>query len=208
MTIQHKDIPNAQLHEPKNISGAINREVYVADGVGSGDWRRITDVDVDHSTKANNKYGWNDVSDNLYTSGAPRTILSGVRTQLTNNGLLAATDQSRLGTLWDTTTNNYLINDLNAFYLSRITFTAKTTSAAGTPHIILIEYQSDLGSFIFAGSTQMIKGGSYTNKISSTQGIYIGPAINNTNVKIFVTPDTDITLYETRLIINRTYVEM
>jgi len=41
MAIQHKDIPEGQIHEPKGISLAANRQVYVADGSGSGDWAKI-----------------------------------------------------------------------------------------------------------------------------------------------------------------------
>lgn len=207
MSIQHLNIPNAQLHEPKNVNTALNKTVYKADGLGSGAWSRIIDTDVDHSVKANNKYGWNDISDGLYTVSSPRTILAGVRTQLTNNGALAATDQSRLGAIWNTTTNNYLFNELNSFYMSRITFKVKATAAANVPYVIHQEYQSDLASFVFAGTSFSIKGGSIVNFVSITQGIYIGPNINAYPLKIFVTPDTDITLYETRLVINRTYIE-
>ena len=38
MSIQHKDIPEAQLHEPKGVSTALSGTVYVADGAGSGQW--------------------------------------------------------------------------------------------------------------------------------------------------------------------------
>lgn len=38
MTIQHKDIPDAQLHEPKGVSTALSNQTYVADGAGSGNW--------------------------------------------------------------------------------------------------------------------------------------------------------------------------
>lgn len=41
MSIQHKNIPEAQLHEPKGASTAASGSVYVADGAGSGSW---TDV--------------------------------------------------------------------------------------------------------------------------------------------------------------------
>lgn len=60
MTVEHKNMPEAQRHEPKGISLATAGETYVADGVGSGDWidqiaevnnankviltRRITDI--------------------------------------------------------------------------------------------------------------------------------------------------------------------
>lgn len=38
MAIEHKNITNADLHEPKDVSSAVTGTVYVADGAGSGDW--------------------------------------------------------------------------------------------------------------------------------------------------------------------------
>lgn len=44
-SIQHKDIPEAQLHEPKGASSALNGTSYVSNGAGSGTWRKLgTDV--------------------------------------------------------------------------------------------------------------------------------------------------------------------
>lgn len=37
--IQHKDIPDAQLHEPKGIASATVGQTYVADGAGGGVWK-------------------------------------------------------------------------------------------------------------------------------------------------------------------------
>lgn len=42
MTIEHKNIPDAELHEPKGVSTAQAGEVYVANGSGSGAWRDIS----------------------------------------------------------------------------------------------------------------------------------------------------------------------
>jgi len=36
--IQHKDITEGQLHEPKGVSTAVQGTTYVADGIGSGSW--------------------------------------------------------------------------------------------------------------------------------------------------------------------------
>lgn len=36
--IQHKDIAEGALHEPKGVSTAVSGTTYVADGVGSGSW--------------------------------------------------------------------------------------------------------------------------------------------------------------------------
>lgn len=38
MTIQHKSIPDADLHEPKGVASATDGQVYIADGSGSGAW--------------------------------------------------------------------------------------------------------------------------------------------------------------------------
>lgn len=38
MTIQHEDIADPKIHEPKGVSTASQYTVYVADGAGSGSW--------------------------------------------------------------------------------------------------------------------------------------------------------------------------
>lgn len=38
MAIEHVDIPDGERHEPKDISTALTGTVYVADGLGSGEW--------------------------------------------------------------------------------------------------------------------------------------------------------------------------
>lgn len=40
-TTQHKDIPDAQLHEPKGVAGSASGYVYVATGTGSGTWKKV-----------------------------------------------------------------------------------------------------------------------------------------------------------------------
>jgi len=43
MTIQHRNIPEAQLHEPKGASTATSGQVYTSDGAGSGAWQKPFD---------------------------------------------------------------------------------------------------------------------------------------------------------------------
>lgn len=43
MTISHKNIDDPEIHEPKGISTATTKSVYIADGAGSGSWEVITD---------------------------------------------------------------------------------------------------------------------------------------------------------------------
>lgn len=50
MAVQHKDIPDAQLHEPKGVAGAVQRQVYVANGSGSGVWQKIKSENLEGLT--------------------------------------------------------------------------------------------------------------------------------------------------------------
>lgn len=36
--VEHNEIQDPEIHEPKGVSSASSGEVYVADGLGSGDW--------------------------------------------------------------------------------------------------------------------------------------------------------------------------
>ena len=162
---------------------------------------------MDYSDKTKNRFGWNDISDSLYTSGSPRAITSGTRTQLTNNALATQTDVSRLGALWVTASNQFLINDLNASYILRLNMKVTAAAAAGTPYIILLEIQSDNGPTVISGSTRMIKGGGYVNQVSDTQLFYNGSFINNQPLKLFITPDTNINIYDVGFVLQRVYAE-
>ena len=208
MTTQHKDIPEAQLHEPKGVSTAVNKAVYKANGTGSGAWAKLSDADMDYATKANNRFGWNDISDSLYTVGSPLSISSGVRTKITNNALGSQTDTSRLGSIWDSVNNRFLVNDLNAFYIVRVNCKIKAAAAAGTPYVITFETESANGPTVITGNTQILKGGSYVNQVSWTSGVYVGSFINNQALSLYATPDTNITLYELGFVVQRGYVEV
>ena len=205
--IQHKDIPDAQLHEPKGALSAANKSLYFANGSGSGAWRKLNELDIDFTDKTKNVFGWNDVSDNQYTSGAPLSIASGVRTLLPNNGLAPQTDISRLGAIWNATNKEFLINDLNAVYLTRLNCRIKAAAAAGTPYVVKIEAESANGPTIISAIDYTIKGGSYENALAHTTLIYNGSFINNQALKIYVTPDTNITLYQIGFVIQRIYKE-
>lgn len=47
MTIQHRLLTGADLHEPKGAASAAAGNVYVADGAGSGAWDKLTVANVD-----------------------------------------------------------------------------------------------------------------------------------------------------------------
>lgn len=46
MTILHKDIADADRHEPKGISTAAANTAYITDGLGTGTWRKVASTDI------------------------------------------------------------------------------------------------------------------------------------------------------------------
>lgn len=206
--VSHANLTGANLHEPKGASSATSGQVYASNGAGSGTWKKLNDVDnMDYSVKGKNLFGWNDIADSTYTSGSPRSITASTRTKLTNNGGASQTDTSRLGALWSTANNNFLINDLNAMYILRLNMKAKTSSVAGTPYLALIELESANGPTVIGGHTQFVKGGSAVNHISVSFPIYMGSFINNQTLSIYVTPDTNMDFYDIGFVLQRTYKE-
>lgn len=207
MAIEHKDIPDPQRHEPKGISSASTKQLYLANGAGSGTWVRLRENDLDYSDKTKNIFGWADIADSQYTVGSPVAITATTRTKLTNNALAPQTDSTRLPGIWDAANNRFLINDLNAAYVLRIQFKVKAAAAAGTPYVVKVEVQSASGPTVIAATDMFIKGGNYENAIGYATALYLGPAINNQPLEIYVTPDTAITLYQAGFTLQRTYKE-
>lgn len=41
MSINHKDITDPNIHEPKGVSAAVANRVYLSDGAGSGNWEKV-----------------------------------------------------------------------------------------------------------------------------------------------------------------------
>lgn len=207
MAIQHRLIPDAELHEPKGVASATNKSVYLSDGAGSGSWRAITEAEVNYAVKANNRFGWNDISDSLYTSGSPKAITAATRTQLTNNSLGTATDTTRLGSIWNPSTNVFLINDLNAAYELKVQFKATAVAAVADAYFLKFEMESASGPTVFSAQTAVLQNNSAVNSVMFTVPFSIPSSINNVNTTLYVTPNTDISVYDISFWIRRLYKE-
>lgn len=46
--IQHKDIPDSQRHEPKGLDSALQHQVYIANGSGSGSWSKVGSLNLNN----------------------------------------------------------------------------------------------------------------------------------------------------------------
>jgi hypothetical protein len=49
---EHVNLTDPHLHEPKGASGAAVNTVYVSDGLGSGDWVKVSDVSLEGVSSA------------------------------------------------------------------------------------------------------------------------------------------------------------
>lgn len=103
MTIQHRDVPDGQIHEPKGITSAPTNSVYSANGLGTGTWKKITSDMLSGSSGdlgvagkklvSNGSNGLTLVSDGIYGS---MTV-----TNNTNAFSIAAASDSTLNTNTD-----------------------------------------------------------------------------------------------------------
>lgn len=134
--IQHKNIPDAQLHEPKGVVSASANTAYLADGLGSGSWQtpKVSGVDSANEGAVLRANGDGTVSwvflPNGYGfyvhSGATQTFDS-TFSKLLINGSDAASDSSKLprqirgvSELWDTTDSKITPIDIGDSYDLRI----------------------------------------------------------------------------------------
>lgn len=97
--LQHKDLPESQLHEPKGVSTASSGEVYVANGSGSGSWQELYTS------------GWEDQSDTA-TATTPLVVPGDVNfLYLTNDGLGSFTNEDHIlpgrTSAWNPTLNQF-----------------------------------------------------------------------------------------------------
>lgn len=64
-TINHKDIPDGERHEPKGVSTATSGQIYVANGSGSGTWKNL--ITSFTATLTPTSVTANDSSEQVYT---------------------------------------------------------------------------------------------------------------------------------------------
>jgi len=124
--IQHKDIPDAERHEPKGISAASANTVYMANGSATGSWTPVNRLPGT---------GWGRYSNTTYTgtNGLPIS---------TTNVLLPftdAADESQLPISLSGTTTSLMdlsteaLKFVAAGDLHTITLTYKVYSVSGSP---------------------------------------------------------------------------
>lgn len=153
--VEHVNIPDSELHEPKGVAGASQYTVYVANGSGGGTWTTPEPKDVrgevaekvyvtDGSNSGTMKsvlevtrMGVWDYNDSA-TSGTPISLTpTSTDIVMTNDGLGSFTNKvyklSDVADLWDASTNRLDFTGLNLGDVVDIRIDISvTTTAANT----------------------------------------------------------------------------
>jgi hypothetical protein len=106
--MEHANIPEAGLHEPKGVSTAAAGTAYIADGAGSGTWQDPVPSDLP-------RLGWANYAD-YATTITPQSISATTWTKLTNDALGSLTVDTHLPSgvtsLWDSTNDQLDFSEL------------------------------------------------------------------------------------------------
>lgn len=175
-TTQHSNLTGAELHEPKGVDSATNKQVYVSDGAGSGSW-------------INWPTGWAYYVDSK-TGASVQTITTSASV-LECDGAGATTEDSYLpisirgsGSLWDTTNDLITPIEIGDSYSCRVDITVAAKSGSpheltfdldigggATPTVVILEkyiglaktppYKLSIGFPIFCLSTFKTNGGQF-----------------------------------------------
>ena len=87
--IEHVNIPDAFLHEPKGVAGASANTMYIADGAGSGSWSQLplSEVSFTPVTIVNLTNNVTGASDDIVGNLNTATTLTGSMLQIPDGTL-------------------------------------------------------------------------------------------------------------------------
>lgn len=143
--VAHANLTGANLHEPKGVATATNKQIYLSNGAGSGSW-------------TTSPVGWGYYRDAYVTGGGVGQTISTTPAIFQVDGAAAKTNETFLppairgvNSLWDTTTNEIIsINEGDAYNLRiDMVIDAKLT---GTPTVLDIEMDIS-GTRVYATRT-------------------------------------------------------
>lgn len=173
MAIEHKNIPDSELHEPKGIAGASSNTTYVADGAGSGTYKDLSEVlrmGLENYDATSSPLSLTTSDQYLENDGAgPNTILT--------------YKLSDVGNTWDTVTDSFDFTDYNPGDWIDMRLDLDITTGVNNQVInIAIEMASgDAGEFdLNVASKYYRDSGTYNNEIFLVK-VFIGSAFVRDN---------------------------
>lgn len=161
MAIEHKNIPEANLHEPKGVSVATAGRAYISNGAGSGSWKPIIDPTGVAANKIwvadglggvtardTTRMGWWDYND-ATTAGTPIVLTAaGTPFNLTNDGAGGSTNKTyrlpEVADIWNSGTNRFDFTGLKLGDTVEMRIDTVVTTT-GVNHEVLTSIQLGIG---------------------------------------------------------------
>lgn len=153
--------------------------------------------------------GWVNVADSQYTAGSPLVISSGVRTQLTINGLGATTNRAFAdgmpSDVWSD--NKFKPSDIGECYNLRLTCTiTQTTSGTGSYATFEADIGTDGSPFIAATeSVSLLKGQGVATQMTISAPFFTLDTFGRNGARLYITPSVDVSIYGLAIFIQRTF---
>lgn len=197
--VEHVNITDPNIHEPKGIANASEEKVYVSDGSGSGDWELHRDT------------GWGLYQD---TSGGTQ-VFSTTSSKLIIDGGGALTNETYLprsirgsGSLWDTTNNKITPIAIADSYNVRVDL--DISSKSGSPSYLDVEL--DIGGLASTSNVIVQKGVSMFNTAPFKQSFgftifSLGTFLSNGGQIFIATDSGTVTIDSAKILIVRTHYE-
>ena len=154
--------------------------------------------------------GWSFHLDGQYTAVAPRTILAGVRTQMTIDGVAGdmghpVTVHNGDNHFWNITTNKIVPSGLNDFGIIRVAMTGKSPIAVTNRFEIELDIGAGPYPVIFKQTAHLSKGANAEESYNFIIPLFAGPEFIANGGSIYITPQDDAEFWEFGITAVRVY---
>lgn len=158
------------------------------------------------SVKYLNNHGYQFVLDSAYTSGAPRAITGGTRTQITIDGLAENRKHPTTApNFWNTVTNKIEPPALDAFGFIRLAFTAKSSSDPDNYIDLELDIGGGLYPVIYQDTSLFAKGATVDQSFNFVIPLFAGPDFVTNGGILYITPKSTATFWTFGLTAYRGY---
>lgn len=165
------------------------------DGQGPGEIDPQDMRDFVVSSKYLHDTGWNFVLDGTYTSVSRRTILAGIRTKVTIDGVLENIGHPTADVFWNTVTNKVVPSALNDFGLLRVAVQGNSPVAATNNFLLELDVGGTAG-VIFAETKSLVKGAGVDQAFNFTIPLFAGSDFIANGGELYITPEADAEFWE------------
>ena len=175
-------------------------QVIFADGQAEGAItpQDVRDLVVSSPYLANQ--GWDFHFDGTYTEAARRTILAGVRTQMTIDGASGDFGHPAVAHngnhFWNTSTNKLIPNGLNNFGMVRVALTAESTSAPTNRFELELDVGGGTPPVIYSQTAVFAKGAAVLQHFNFIIPLFSGSDFQANGGTFYITPLADATFWD------------